>query len=103
MRHIIAHAAVAMAAAGLLASSPAHAKTCKDAVTAHARSSAQLSDANREKRAQEKAITNWGKRAADTYGWSYRFWHRAEEKTVECKGTPKSKSCSVSAKPCTLF
>ena len=45
-------AALAIAAAGLVAIAPAHAKTCKDAVTAQARSSAQLSDANREKRAR---------------------------------------------------
>jgi hypothetical protein len=81
----------------------AEAKTCKDIVTANARSSAQVSDTTREKRAHDKAISNWGKRAADTYGWSYRFWYRAEEKTVECGGTEKSKSCKVAAKPCSLF
>ena len=74
-----------------------------DAVTAQARSSAQLSDANREKRAREKAIANWSSRARDTYGWQYRFWTKSEEQKVECGGTAKSKHCNVSAKPCTLF
>jgi hypothetical protein len=96
-------AALAIAAAGLVAIAPAHAKTCKDPVTAQARSSAQLSDANREKRAREKAIANWSSRARDTYGWQYRFWTKSEEQKVECGGTVKSKHCNVSAKPCTLF
>jgi hypothetical protein len=87
-------AALAIAAAGLVAVAPAHAKTCKDAVTAQARSSAQLSDASREKRAREKAIANWSSRSRDTYGWQYRFWSKSEEQKVECGGTAKS---------CTLF
>jgi hypothetical protein len=103
MRSMLRPAALAIAAAGLLATAPAHAKTCKDAITAQARSSAQLSDESREKRAREKAISNWGKRARDTYGWQYRFWTKSEEQKVECGGTAKSKHCNVSAKPCTLF
>jgi hypothetical protein len=103
MRSMSRLAALAVATAGLLAAAPAHAKTCKDAVTAQARSSAQVSDESREKRAREKAISNWGKRARDTYGWQYRFWTKSEEQKVECGGTAKAKHCSVSAKPCTLF
>lgn len=103
MRSTLSLAALAIAAVGLVAIAPAHAKTCKDAVTAHARSSAQLSDANREKRAREKAIANWASRARDTYGWQYRFWTKSEEQKVECGGTAKSKHCSVSAKPCSLW
>jgi hypothetical protein len=103
MRSRLILAALAVAAAGLVAAAPAHAKTCKDAVTADARSSAQLSDVNREKRAREKAIANWSSRARDTYGWQYRFWSKSEEQKVECGGTAKSKKCAVSAKPCTLF
>jgi hypothetical protein len=95
--------ALAVAAAGLVAVAPAHAKTCKDAVTAQAWSSAQVSDASREKRAREKAIANWSSRARDTYGWQYRFWTKSEEQKVECGGGAKSKHCNVSAKPCTLF
>ena len=58
---------------------------------------------SRERRAKDKAIANWGKRARDTYGWQYRFWTKSEEQKVECGGTAKAKHCSVSAKPCTLF
>jgi hypothetical protein len=103
MRSTLSLAALAIAAAGPIAIAPAHAKTCKDAVTAEARSSAQLSDANREKRAREKAIANWSSRARDTYGWQYRFWTKSDEQKVECGGTAKSKKCAVSAKPCSLW
>ena len=103
MRSRLRLAALAIAAACLFATAPAHAKTCKDAITAQARSAAQLSDESREKRARDKAISNWGKRVRDTYGWQYRFWAKSEEQKVECGGTTKSKHCSVSAKPCTLF
>jgi len=82
---------------------PAHAKTCKEAIAAQARSAAQLSDASREKRARDKAIANWSKRAQDTYGWRYRFWSKSQEQRIDCGGTAKFKRCSVSAKPCTLF
>jgi hypothetical protein len=103
MRLVFNFAAMGMAASILLASAPAEAKICKDAVTAKARSSAQLSDANRERRAQEKAISNWSRRAADTYGWAFRFWRSAEEKQVNCGGGANSKNCAVSAKPCRLY
>jgi hypothetical protein len=103
MRSTLRLHALAVAAASLVAITPAHAKTCKDAVTAEARSSAQVSDASREKRAKEKAIANWSSRARDTYGWQYRFWTKSDEQKVECGGTAKSKKCAVSAKPCTLF
>ena len=70
--------AVSVVAAGFLAcmaaAPPAHAKTCKDTVSAKARSAAQLSDASRERRARDGAIANWSKRARDTNGWAYRFW-----------------------------
>ena len=82
---------------------PAQAKTCKDAVSAQARSAAQLSDASREKRAKDKAIANWSKRVRDTYGWMYRFWSKSEAQKVDCGGTAKFKRCLVSAKPCTLW
>ncbi|HEY7084229.1 MAG TPA: hypothetical protein VH519_05380 [Hyphomicrobiaceae bacterium] len=88
---------------GVVALAPAHAKTCKEAIAAQARSTAQLSDASREKRARDKAIANWSKRARDTYGWMYRFWNKAQEQRVDCGGTAKFKRCSVSAKPCTLW
>jgi len=95
--------AAAGAAVAFVAATAAHAKTCKDAISAQARSAAQVSDESRERRAKDKAIANWGKRARDTYGWQYRFWTKSEEQKVECGGTVKSKHCNVSAKPCTLF
>ena len=94
---------VAAAAAVLLASAPADAKTCKDVITAKARSAAQLSDASRERRAKESAIANWSRRARDTYGISYQFWRRADEKQVNCGGGASAKHCTVSARPCSLL
>jgi hypothetical protein len=87
----------------VVALAPAHAKTCKEAIVAQARSTAQLSHASRQKRAKDKAIANWSKRARDAYGWMYRFWSKAQEQRVDCGGTAKFKRCSVSAKPRTLW
>jgi hypothetical protein len=95
--------AVAIAVGALLAIAPAHAKTCKDVITAKARSAAQLSDASRERRAKESAIANWSRRARDTYGWRFSFWRRAEEQQVNCGGGASAKHCTVSAKPCRLL
>lgn len=95
--------AAAGIAAGLLAAPPAHAKTCKDMVTAKARSAAQVSDASRQRRARDKAISNWGARARDTYGWAYRFWRRSAERKVECGGENNARHCTASAKPCRLL
>jgi hypothetical protein len=82
---------------------PADAKTCKDAVSAKARSAAQLSDASREKRARDNAIDNWKRRTRDTYGWSYSFWSKAEERDVKCGGGASAKHCTVTAKPCRVW
>ena len=82
---------------------PAHAKTCKDVVSAKARSTAQVSDASREQRARDNAIANWSRRARDTYGWAYRFWSRADERKVECGGGKSAKHCTATAKPCRLL
>jgi hypothetical protein len=74
MRHTCGSAALAAALLLAQASVPAEAKTCKDVVTAKARSAAQLSDASRERRARDSAIANWSRRARDTYGLRYSFW-----------------------------
>jgi len=103
MRIILTLATAGIAASLLVATPPAHAKTCKDMVTAKARSAAQLSDDSRLRRAREKAIANWSARARDTYGWAYRFWTRAEEKQVNCGGGASAKHCTASAKPCRLI
>lgn len=90
-------------AAGLLVAPPAHAKTCRDMVTAKARSAAQVSDDSRQRRARDRAISNWSARARDTYGWAYRFWRRSTERKVECGGSENAKHCTASAKPCRLL
>jgi hypothetical protein len=96
--------AIASIAVGLLAiAPPAHAKTCKDTVTAKARSTAQVSDDSRLRRAREKAMSNWSARARDSYGWAYRFWRRSAERKVECGGSTGSKHCTATAKPCRLL
>lgn len=86
------------------AAAPAHAKTCMEVpITAKATSRAQLSDASREARARENAITNWTRRARDTHGYLYSFWFRAEDKKIECGGGESSKHCTVSARACRLY
>ena len=96
--------ATAGVAAGLLAATPpAHAKTCKDMVTAKARSAAQVSDASRLRRARDNAIANWSARARDTYGWAYRFWRVPTSARCECGGGESAKHCTASAKPCRLL
>jgi hypothetical protein len=100
----IAAVPLAIALALALAHAPSQAATdCKDAVTAKARSAAQLSDESRERRAREGAIANWQRRVRDTYGWRYRFWRKAEEKKVECGGGASAKHCTVSARPCRVW
>ena len=95
--------ATAVVAAGLLTAPPsAQAKTCRDMVTAKARSAAQISDESRLRRARDRAISNWSARARDTYGWAYRFWRRSDERKIECGGEG-AKHCTASAKPCRLI
>ncbi len=96
-------AAIAVAAGVLAGAAPAQAKTCKDAITAKSRSTAQTSDAGREQRARDRAILKWSKVARETYGWAYRFWARADDKQVECGGTTKARQCTVSARPCRVL
>jgi hypothetical protein len=105
MRTLPTFAAVALAAwiAAWPSASPADAKVCKDAVSAKARSAAQLSDASREKRARDNAIGNWKRRVRDTYGWSYSFWSKSGERDVRCGGGASAKHCTVTAKPCRLW
>lgn len=82
---------------------PAANDRCKDAVTAKARSAAQLSDASRERIARQNAIDNWRRRVRDTYGWRYRFWSRAQDRQVTCGGGASSKHCTAVARPCRLL
>ena len=66
---------------------PAHAKVCKDEVTAKSRSAGQYSDADRQSRARGGAMANWRDRARSTYGIAYRFWSRADDKSITCTST----------------
>ena len=97
MRIAFAFAAVAIAAGLLLAARRPQAKTCKDVVTAKARSAAQLSDASRERRAEESAIANWSRARARHLRLALRFWRRAEEQKVECGGGASRPSTARSA------
>ena len=104
MRRSALVSAVAVATALVaMAGAPAHAKTCKDVVTAKSRSAAEVSDATRERRARANAIANWSARARDTYGWAYRFWSRADDRDVTCGGGASAKHCTATAKPCRLL
>ena len=103
MRTGLAAIAAALAAAALTAAVPAQAKTCQAAISAKARSAAQLSDASRERRARDNAVANWKRRVRDTYGWSYSFWSRAEERDIRCGGGASAKHCTASAKPCRVW
>jgi hypothetical protein len=103
MRMLPAFAAASLAAWLAMPAPPAAAKTCKDAISAKARSAAQVSDASRERRARDNAIGNWKRRVRDTYGWSYSFWSKAEERDVRCGGGASAKHCTVSAKPCRVW
>lgn len=99
---------VCVATAGLAASlfllaAPAGAADCKDPLVGKARSSAQVSDAERVKRATENAIGHWRVLARQNYGWRYRFWSKAVERNVRCTGGASAKTCTVTAKPCKLL
>jgi hypothetical protein len=82
---------------------PAHAKVCKDEISAKSRSAGQYADAQRQKRAHANAIANWSDRTRSTYGIAYRFWTRSNEKSVECKTGKSSVTCEAKAKPCRLI
>lgn len=97
-------AAYIAAAVVLLASaSSAAAKTCKEPLTASSRSSIQGTEAARTKRATDNAEKKWSKDAKAKYGFAYQLWLRADAKKVECRQTPKSSICTVTATPCRLI
>jgi len=103
MRMIAGFAGAALATVLMTAAALAQAKTCKDVISAKARSAAQLSDASRERRARENAIANWKRRVRDTHGWRYSLWSRAEERDIRCGGGASAKHCTASARPCRLW
>lgn len=87
----------------LLGSGVAHAKVCKDEIEAKSRSAAQYSDAERQRRARAGAIDKWRDRTRSTYGIAYRFWYRADAKSVDCKTTKSAVTCVAKARPCRLL
>ena len=84
-----------------LAPTPAHAKTCKAEVMARSTSKAELSD--REARARSGALANWRTKAQRANGVAYRFWSRADGKTLTCKSTDSATTCVAIGKPCRLI
>ena len=100
------HAAIRLllvSAASLAVSTAAQAKVCKDEVAAKSRSAAQYSDAERRSRARSGAIANWRDRSRSSYGIAYRFWSRAEDKSVDCATTKSAVTCVAKARPCRLL
>jgi hypothetical protein len=98
-----AGAAIASLILPLLAVSPAAAKTCKDPLTVTSRSTIKVDEAGRTKRATANAEKKWSKEARAKYGVQYYFPSRADAKNVECRQTPKSTSCTMTATPCSLI
>ncbi len=91
------------AAVWALASAPASAKTCKEPLTVTSRSTIKVDEAARTKRATANAEAKWSKEVRALHGLRYYFPSRADAKTVECRQTPKSTACTMTATPCRLF
>lgn len=92
------------AVAVVATAAPATAKTCKEPLTASSRSSTQGGEAARTKRATDNAEKKWSKEAKAKYGFAYQLWLRADaKKPAECRNTPKSTTCTVTATPCRLI
>lgn len=92
--------AIVTAVAG---ASAASAKTCKEPVTATSRSQIKQDEAARTRRATDNATKRWAEAVRAKYGLAYRFWLRSENQNVECKNTPKTTTCTVTATPCRLL
>jgi predicted HAD superfamily Cof-like phosphohydrolase len=91
------------AAALALASAPATAKTCKEPLTVTSRSTIKVDEAARTKRATANAEKKWSKEVRALHGLRYYFPSRADAKSVECRQTPKSTACTMTATPCSLI
>jgi hypothetical protein len=96
-------AALTTACALALATGPASAKTCKEPLTVTSRSTIKVEEAARTKRATANAEKKWSKEARAKYGLQYYFPSRAAAKSVECRQTPKSSVCTLTATPCTVL
>lgn len=94
---------LAALAAPLAGIGPAQAKVCKEEIAAKSRSAGQYSDAERESRARTNAVGNWRDRTRSTYGIAYRFWSRADDKSVTCTPGKNAVQCVAKARPCRLL
>lgn len=79
------------------------AKTCKEPLTVSSRSTIAGGEETRTKRATSNAEKKWSKEAKAKHGFQYQFLMRADGKTVECRQTPKSTVCNLTATPCSLL
>jgi hypothetical protein len=93
----------ALAASLALTPASASAKTCKEPLTVTSRSTIKVEEAARTKRATANAEKKWSKEARAKYGLQYYFPSRADTKSVECRQTPKSSICTLTATPCSLI
>lgn len=100
MRLVLASSCAALVL--IVSVADASANTCKELVIASSQTRIAGSQADREKRATANATQRWRDDARWKAGLLYRFWSRAEDKKVECKSTPKTTTCVVSARPCRL-
>ena len=56
-----------------------------------------------EKPSLDGIEARWSKQARAKYGIAYYFWSRAADQKVDCRQTPKSSICTVTATPCSLI
>ena len=93
----------ALVLAALATSTPAAAKTCKEPVAVQFRTAVQIAADAREKRARAGVVDKWRDRARADYGIAYRFWSRANDRSIECTATAKATTCKAVATPCRLI
>ena len=104
MRLMMASLICGVGTIGLVAGAgPAAAKTCKEPLTVQSRSTIKTTEDARTKRATTNAQNKWSKEARAKYGIAYYFWSRAGDPSTECRQTPKSTVCKVTATPCSLI
>jgi hypothetical protein len=103
MTHLAILTVASVCTALALAPSTASAKTCKEPLTVTSRSTIKTDEAARTKRATANAEKKWSKEARAKYGLQYYFPTRADAKSVECRQTPKSSICTMTATPCSLL
>jgi hypothetical protein len=82
---------------------PVAAKTCKDELTATSSSRIAGSEDARDARGKDNAIKKWVKQAQATYGFSYRYWFRADDRKTDCTRTKATSRCTATAKPCRIL